>query len=98
LATMHEETMLRLKRILKRNLKKPSTEAICKTIGNMEPAEIIRLYVEEELSIEKIARQLSRSSKSVHDHLIKCDSSIDCLSYYPLCGRAKDFNVHYIYL
>jgi len=60
-----------------------------KTISDREHSQIISLYVEEELSIDKIARQLGRSTKSVHDYLIKHDSNIDRLGYCPRCRRAK---------
>ena len=60
-----------------------------RTIGDREHAEIIALYVEEELSIDKIARQLGRSIKSIHDHLVKHDSSVAKLGYCPRCRRAK---------
>jgi len=58
-------------------------------IGDREHAEIIALYVEEEMSVDKIARQLGRSIRSVHDHLIKHDAKVDKLGYCPRCRRAK---------
>ena len=60
-----------------------------RTIGDVEHTEILRPYVEEGLGTGRIAERLGRSTKNIHDHLLKHDRAVDRLSYCPLCRRAK---------
>ena len=60
-----------------------------KTIGDPEHMKIIELYVEDELSIGRIAEKLGRSNKSVHDHVKHHNSSIERSGFCPKCRRAK---------
>ena len=60
-----------------------------KTVGDVEHAEIIRLYVEEELSMNKISRQCKRSSKTVWSHIEDHNKALQRSGFCPLCRRVK---------
>lgn len=48
-----------------------------KTTGDKEHAEIVRLYVEEEMSMGKIALKLARSSGTVHRQIKKHNRAVE---------------------
>jgi len=60
-----------------------------KTIGDEEHAEIIRLYLDEGLSMARIAEELNRSSASVKMHIDRHNKSIEKMGYCPACRRVK---------
>lgn len=60
-----------------------------KTVGDLEHAEIIKLYVEEGLSMNKIAEQIGRSSKTPHKHIHRHNSKVEGAGFCPVCRRVK---------
>jgi hypothetical protein len=59
------------------------------TVGDPEHAEIIRLYVDEGLSMNKIAEQLNRSSRVPFTIIHKHNSSVEGAGFCPACRRVK---------
>jgi len=59
------------------------------TVGDKEHAEIIRLYVDEGLSMNKIAEKLGRSSRVPHKHIHQHNSKVEGAGFCPACRRAK---------
>lgn len=59
------------------------------TVGDVEHAEIIQLYIEEGLSMNKIAEKLGRSSKVPHKHIHKHNSKVEGARFCPACRRVK---------
>jgi hypothetical protein len=59
------------------------------TVGDHEHAEIIRLYVEEGLSMNKIAEQIGRSSRVPHKHIHQHNSKVEGAGFCPSCRRVK---------
>jgi hypothetical protein len=59
------------------------------TVGDKEHAEIIRLYVEEGLSMNKIAEKLSRSSRVPYKHIHQHNASVEGAGFCPACRRVK---------
>ncbi|MEM3881478.1 MAG: helix-turn-helix domain-containing protein [Candidatus Bathyarchaeia archaeon] len=60
-----------------------------KTVGDEEHAEIMRLYKDENLSMARIAKKLSRSSGTIKVQIDKHNESIVKLGYCPACRRVK---------
>jgi len=60
-----------------------------KTLGDKEHAEIVKLYVEEGLSMSKIGEQLGRSSRTPHEHIKKHNRSVESSGFCPACRRVK---------
>jgi hypothetical protein len=59
------------------------------TVGDREHAEIIRLYVEEGLSMNKIAEQLGRSSRVPFKHIHQHNRRVEGAGFCPSCRRVK---------
>jgi hypothetical protein len=57
-----------------------------RTIGDKEHAEIITLYAEG-LSMNKISKQVSRSTKSIKDHIDSHNLSVERSAFCPSCRR-----------
>ena len=55
----------------------------------MEHAEIIKLYVDEGLSLNKIAERIRRSSKTPHKHIHQHNSKVEGAGFCPACRRVK---------
>ncbi len=60
-----------------------------KTVGDREHAEIIRLYVEEVSSIDKIAERLGRSSRTPHEHIKQHNKDFERSGFCPACRRVR---------
>lgn len=60
-----------------------------KTVGDKEHAEIIRLYVDEALSLNKIAEKLKRSSRTPHKHVKQHNRAVESSGFCPSCRRVK---------
>jgi len=60
-----------------------------RTVGDKEHAEMIRLYIEEGLSLEKIAEQFSRSSRTPLLHLQKHNRAVERSGFCQACRRVK---------
>jgi len=58
-------------------------------VGDEEHAEIIRIYVEEGLGINKIAEMLGRSSRTSLVHIQRHNKAIERSGFCPTCKRAK---------
>lgn len=64
-------------------------------MSDKEHAEMIRLYVEEGLSLEKIAEKFNRSSRTPLLHIRKHDQSVErsvfvlCVEEAEACGKQK---------
>jgi predicted DNA-binding protein YlxM (UPF0122 family) len=54
-----------------------------------ELEEMIRLYIEEDLSYEKIAEQLNRSSRTPLLHVKKHNKNIERNGVCPICKKMK---------
>lgn len=60
-----------------------------KTVGDREHAEIVRLYVEEGLSTDRIAEKLKRSTRTPHKHIKRHNRAVERSSFCPACRRVK---------
>lgn len=60
-----------------------------KTVGDKEHAEIIRLYIEEGLGINKIAEILRRSSRTPLVQIQRHDRAVERGGFCPVCRRSK---------
>lgn len=60
-----------------------------KMLSDKERAELIRLYVEEGLSIERIAKRMGRSSRTPFVHINKHDVAVQQSGVYPICKRVQ---------
>lgn len=58
-----------------------------KTLSDREHAEIIRLYVEENLGMTRIGEKIGRSGKTTMDHVHKHNSSVERSGFWPSCKR-----------
>jgi hypothetical protein len=58
-----------------------------RTVSDKEHTEIIRLYIEEELSYEKIAEQFHRSSRTPLMHIQKHNRNVERSGFCPSCRR-----------
>lgn len=58
-----------------------------RTVSDREHAEIIRLYVEENLGLVKIAETVGRSSKTCSDHVHKHNVAVERSGFCPACKR-----------
>jgi hypothetical protein len=59
------------------------------TVGDKEHAEIIRLYFEESLSMNKIAEQIGRSSRVPYTHIHQHNSKVEEVGFCPSCRRVR---------
>jgi hypothetical protein len=59
------------------------------TVGDLEHAEIIKLYVDEGLSMNKIAEKLGRSSRVPYKHIHQHNSKVEGAGFCPSCRRLK---------
>ena len=66
-----------------------------KTVGDREHAEIIRLYIEEELSMGKIAEKLKRSPRTSQKHIQAHNQAVKRRGFCGACKRtgSKHYNV-----
>ena len=60
-----------------------------RTVSDREHAEIIRLYIEEGLSYEKIAEQFSRSSRTPLLHIQRHNRAVERSGFCPICRKVK---------
>jgi hypothetical protein len=60
-----------------------------KTVSDHEHAEIIRLYIEEKLGMDKIAEKLNRSPRTINIHTDKHDMFVRKNGYCHICHRVK---------
>jgi len=60
-----------------------------RTVSDREHAEMIRLYVEEGLSLERIAARFSRSSRTPLLHIQKHNRAVERSGFCPTCRRAR---------
>jgi predicted DNA-binding protein YlxM (UPF0122 family) len=77
-----------------------------RTVSDPEHSEIIRLYIEEDLSYEKIAEQINRSSRTPHLHIQRHNREVKKTGFCLVCKRMntkyfseiieKNKNIHYI--
>ena len=58
------------------------------TVGDREHAEIVRLYVEEGLSMREVAEKLGRSTATVKAHLDRHNRAVGRSGFCPACRRA----------
>jgi len=69
-------------------LEEPILKGTYKTVGDKEHVKIIRLYVEEALSMVKIGEKLGRSSGTPHKHITSHNLSVSRSGFCPPCKRA----------
>jgi hypothetical protein len=62
---------------------------IYQTVSDSEHSQIIEMYVEEGLSMGKIAKKLGRSSKVPHSHIHSHNSKVLSSGFCPECRRVK---------
>jgi hypothetical protein len=60
-----------------------------KTVGDKEHAEIIRVYVEENIGMVKVAEKLGRASRTASIHIDGHNSSVARTGFCPACKRVK---------
>lgn len=60
-----------------------------RTVGDKEHAEMIRLYVEEELGFNKIAELLGRSSRTPLVQIQRHNRGVERSGFCPACRRTK---------
>jgi hypothetical protein len=60
-----------------------------RTVSDREHAEMVRLYVEEGLSYEKIAEQFNRSSRTQLLHIQRHNRDIQRSGFCPACRRFR---------
>jgi hypothetical protein len=60
-----------------------------KTVGDKEHSEMIRLYIEEELGINKIAEILGRSSRTPLVQIQRHNKAVERSGFCPACRRVK---------
>lgn len=60
-----------------------------KTVGDKEHTSIISLYIEEELSMTKIAEQLSRSPRTINKHILAHNQAVQRRGFCAACKRAR---------
>lgn len=58
-----------------------------RTVGDKEHAEIIRLYIEEDLGLGKVGAELGRSSKTCLDHVHRHNASVERSGFCAPCKR-----------
>jgi len=59
-----------------------------KTLGDIEHAEIIEMYVVQGMGMDSIAAKIERSTKTVFDHINSHTRDVQRLGYCPRCRRA----------
>jgi hypothetical protein len=60
-----------------------------KTVGNKEHEEIVRLYIEEGLGINKIAEMLGRSSRTPLVQIQGHNRAVQRSGFCPVCRRVR---------
>jgi predicted DNA-binding protein YlxM (UPF0122 family) len=60
-----------------------------RTVSDKEHAEIIKLYIEDDLSIDKIAKQLNRSSRTPLVQINKHNAAVERSGFCPSCRRTR---------
>jgi hypothetical protein len=65
-----------------------------RTVGDKEHAEMIRLYVEEELGFNKIAESLGRSSRTPLVQIQRHNKAVERSGFCPACRRARSDYEH----
>lgn len=63
-----------------------------RTVSDREHAEMIRLYVEEGLSLERIAARFSRSSRTPLLHIQKHNQAVRRSGFCPACRRTRSIH------
>lgn len=58
-----------------------------RTVGDKEHAEMISLYIEEGLSLDKIAKHFKRSSRTLLLHIEKHNRAVERGGFCPVCRR-----------
>ena len=64
-----------------------------RTVSDKEHAEMIRLYIDEGLSYEKIAEQFSRSSRTPLLHIQRHNRAVERSGLCPVCKRVGSKNL-----
>ena len=70
-------------------LKEGEYRGTFRTVSDSEHAEIVRLYIKEGLSYEKIAEQLNRSSRTPLMHIQRHNRDVERTGFCPVCKRVK---------
>lgn len=70
-------------------IKEPEFKGSFKTVGDREHANIIKPYIEEALSMDKIAQKLERSTKTVYTHIHNHNRAIARSGFCSSCKRAE---------
>jgi transcriptional antiterminator len=60
-----------------------------KTVSDKEHAEIIKLYIGEDLSIDKLAKQFNRSSRTPLVQINKHNHAVERSGFCPICRRVR---------
>lgn len=70
-------------------LKEAQYRGTFKTVSDKEHAEIIRLYVEQNLGMKAIAEKLKRSSRTPKEHIDKHNRAVERSGFCPACKRGS---------
>lgn len=68
-------------------LKESEYRGTYQTVSDKDHAKIIRLYIEENVGMRKIAEKLSRSSGTIHSHIKQHNMSVNRSGFCPYCKR-----------
>ena len=60
-----------------------------KTVGDKEHADIIKMYMDEGLSLNKIAERIGRNSRTPYKHIHSHNSKVEGTGFCPSCRRVK---------
>ena len=60
-----------------------------KTVGDLEHADIVKMYMDEGLSLNKIAEKIGRSSRTPFKHIHQHNSKVEGAGFCPACRRVK---------
>ncbi len=60
-----------------------------KTVGDREHSDIVKMYLEEGLSLNKIADRIGRSSRTPFKHIHQHNSKVEGAGFCPACRRVK---------
>lgn len=60
-----------------------------KTVSDKEHNDIISFYIQQNLGMDKISNRLSRSTKTISDHIHAHNDSISRVGFCPSCRRVK---------
>jgi hypothetical protein len=65
-----------------------------RTVGDKEHAEMIRLYAEDNLSMDQISKKLGRSSRTPMVHVNSHNAAVKRSGFFAACKRAQSVHAN----